>query len=126
MIYAVALKEQTIVLMISEKDVEDLRAGHTKFVDKRMMKGKKFDSIIISLHKTDDESIKVLKLGNEIFHNPGIEATCRGCQGDIKKELLFEGKCIVCWAKQAKAECPKCHKRVELGSDGQFVEHDCK
>jgi hypothetical protein len=30
------------------------------------------------------------------------ETRCAGCQGLVATETLFEGRCIICWATEAK------------------------
>jgi hypothetical protein len=110
MIFLVAANEPTLFVMLSEQDVASMRQGRTTFVDKRALGKYTFDRVVLSLSKTDNDSIALLnKAGHKVdvekaaVHStdPG-ESVCKGCAGLIKTESMFEDKCIVCWAAEAK------------------------
>lgn len=110
MIFLTAEKA-TMLLMLSEQDLQKLRAGSSLFVDDRATKGHLFNRVIIGWGKTDAESIKMVEsAGHKLDHSTGLvsheakpgEAICAGCQGIMEPCLLLDGKCIVCWAGQAK------------------------
>lgn len=111
MIFVAAANEPTMVLMLTEKDVLNMRGGRTVFVDKRQTGGYKFDRVVISLHKTDKEALDVVRRSGhgasipEQFTAPEPtkgEGRCEACNGCIAEPLLFEGKCTQCWAELAK------------------------
>jgi hypothetical protein len=91
-------------------DIPDLRKGLTKFVDHRHIGDKTFNRVVISLHKNKREVEDLLaglkgtegKTWVEGQPQPG-ESICKGCKATMRTETLFEGKCIVCWATEAKA-----------------------
>lgn len=104
-------KDGSMFLMLSEKDIETMRAGNTKFVDERQTKGVTFNRVILSLHKTDEEAVAILRGAGHAVPPPGDlekpmprahEVRCPGCDGIIDNGSIFEGRCIVCWANAAK------------------------
>jgi hypothetical protein len=113
MIYAMAT-DGTLLVMLNEKDVSTMRQGNTTFVDERSLKGASFTRIVLSLHKTDQSALEMLKSVNPTAKKalekgmvpepePNIgETRCIKCRGVMAIETLFEGKCICCWAAQAK------------------------
>ena len=109
MIFVQAAKEPTMILMLAEKDVQSMRQGRTLFVDERQTCGTRFNKVVLSLAKTDQESLALIrqagydtsKLGPQAEPTLG-EARCNECQGCIAAALMFEGKCTVCWATLAK------------------------
>jgi hypothetical protein len=102
-----------LFVMLSESDVADkLRPGHTLYVDPALLGGRTFGHVVISLGKTDQDNVALLhKAAPETrgmaprVREPGAaEARCKGpCKGVQPEADLFEGKCTVCWATQAKA-----------------------
>jgi hypothetical protein len=108
MIFATAADEPAVFLMLSEDDVVQMREGRTKFVDRRATGGATFKKVILSLHKTNDEAIALLRKygharGEPVTHEPlAGEGQCVSCKGIMAPASLFEGKCIVCWAMEAK------------------------
>jgi hypothetical protein len=109
MIFVAAGDGETVFLMLSEQDVAGMRAGSTRFVDERQTGGLKFSRAVLSLSKSDVESLKLIRqAGHAVDHplvepGPGpAESRCAGCNGLIATPLMFEGKCTVCWATLAK------------------------
>lgn len=111
MIFALAKKEPALFVFLTEQDVKTLRTGHTLFVDQRQLKGAMFDRVILALNKTDGATMAMLKsakngmnlppMGAAPEPNPG-QYRCPGCDGIKTVADLFDGKCIVCWATEAK------------------------
>ncbi len=108
MIFVLGKLEPVLFVMLSESDVTGMRTGVTRFVDQRQLKGAMFNQVIVSLSKTDTESLNLLKRAGHAVDPLSIpepmpdETRCIGCEGLIKTPLLFEGKCICCWAAEAK------------------------
>lgn len=111
MIFLAAADQPTMILLLTEQDVNDMRGGHTKYVDKTATKGFKFDKIIISLHKNQAEIEDILRSAGhgkllENMPSPQPEpqdSRCEGCNGIMKEYLLLGGKCIMCWRESARA-----------------------
>ncbi len=103
----------SLVVMLSESDVADkLRPGNTLYVDPTLLKGNLFGEVILSMHKTDQDAIDLLQgkfpevkgMKPQTREPRTHEARCSGpCKGVMPFAQLFEGKCIVCWSRQAKA-----------------------
>jgi hypothetical protein len=110
-IFIAAATEPTMILMLTEQDVADMRGGRTKFVDKTATKSKMFNKVIISLHKNQAEienDIRRAGHGALLQNLPSIvpepqDGVCEGCQGVMKEYLLLDKRCISCWREQAKA-----------------------
>lgn len=107
MIFILAENEPTLFIMLVRDDLPDLHKGLTKFVDPRHIGDKMFNRVIVSLHKNKAEIMKLLgaKMDGKEFVEAGAiqgESKCAGCSGTMPAHLLFEGKCICCWANQAK------------------------
>lgn len=108
MIFATALDKPAMFLMLTAEDVQTLREGRTLFVDERATKGHLFNHVILSLHKTQDEALRLLKTGQNEYqaltrHEPrDAESVCSCCAGIMLASSLFEDCCIVCWAMRAK------------------------
>lgn len=108
MIFLVAKNEPTMFIMLTEADVQSMREGRTQFVDQRMTKGNKFNKVILSVHPTHEDIAKIIhQAGHTIPQLTPPEpapnqSVCIGCKGLIDTHTLFEGKCIVCWATEAK------------------------
>jgi hypothetical protein len=108
MIFVAAATEPTIILMLAEADIQAMREGRTQFVDSRQTGGLKFDRVALSLHRTNEDALALLKgAGHDMSNLPSPvptakEGRCDDCKGCIAVELLFEGKCNVCWATLAK------------------------
>ena len=109
MVFVLAKNEPALFVMLSESDVSGMRAGSTRFVDKRQLKGATFDHVIVSLHKSDTEALETLRTAG--YRVPQLvnpepvpgEGRCDACNGCIATPLLFEGRCTICWATEAKA-----------------------
>jgi hypothetical protein len=101
-------EDGTLVVMLSEKDVRTLRDKHTVFVDQRQLKGGKFSRVVLSLEKTDQDSLKVIQqAGHRVDQlaspEPApAESVCTGCHGLIATASMLDGKCIACWRAQVK------------------------
>ena len=110
MIFALGATEPALVLLVTEKDLQLIRQGRTLFVDQRQLQGGKFDQVVIGYAKTDEDAVALLEKGNNLslakqspIAEPKLtEGRCKGCNGCIALELLFEERCTVCWATEAK------------------------
>ena|ERR1700677_3876445 len=113
MIFILAEQEPVLFVMLSEDDVKGMREGTTRFVDQRALKGHQFDRVVISLSQTDAASMELIKKlpsGRQAMRDKGLqvhepkpgESVCRRCKGIMEPQLLFEDRCIVCWAAIAK------------------------
>lgn len=111
MIFAMASTEPTLMIFISESDVANkLRPGNTLFVDEKHLGGRLFKKLVISLSKSDNATIDLLRAtdprgtGVPLVDRQPEEgmAICKGCEGEMPLQQLFEGQCIVCWSKEAK------------------------
>jgi hypothetical protein len=108
MIFVLAKNEPKIFLMLSEKDVQNLRNGHTINVDERQLKSSMFNGVILCLNRTDDDSLDLIRRAG---HATGPLATqqpyphqmvCKDCKGNIDTVLLVEDRCFACWVVMAK------------------------
>lgn len=115
MIFALGNDGVVLFCMLSEQDIGQMRTGVTKFVDERQLGERTFQRVVISLHKTDAEALRLLKQQLTVQQRKELEqqglkgpeptvgeAKCIGCQGINPIESLFEGRCICCWAAKAK------------------------
>lgn len=111
MIFMGASTEPTMILLLTEQDINDMRGGRTKFVDKTATKGFKFDKVVLSVHKNQaDIEDMVRKSGHgkllQGMPSPVPEpqdGVCLGCNGIMKEYLLLESRCIACWRETARA-----------------------
>jgi hypothetical protein len=122
-------KDGSMFLMLSEKDIEIMRQGNTKFVDERQTGGIPFNRVVLSLHKTDEEAVAILKQAGHYVPNREDmraasprknESLCKGCNGIIDNGSLMDGICIVCWRKMALGSQPVQdgqNRRATNGSD---------
>ncbi len=110
MIFALGLKKPILFCMLNEQDVNDMRGGRTRFVDERQLEGKTFTGVIISLHKTNEEAVEVIRsAGYDPYSIPlvepqprvPVEARCVGCKGIMDAITLLDGKCPMCWREMA-------------------------
>ena len=109
MIFIAAGNEPTMVLMLTEQDCNDMRAGRTKFVNKTATKGHLFDQVVISLHKNQaeiEETLRAAGHGALLKNMPSPEpqpgdVVCASCQSILKAYLILDGKCIACWREIA-------------------------
>jgi hypothetical protein len=108
-IFVKAATEPTMFLMLAEKDIQSIREGRTIFVGPQQTGEESFTKVILSLHKTNDAALEVLRQAGHDTSKLAPEATpaagegrCDECKGCIATPLLFEGKCTVCWATLAK------------------------
>jgi hypothetical protein len=106
----------TLFLFLTEQDCNDMRGKRTKFVDHKMLKGKSFKKIVVSLHRNTDEARKVLEQAGYLGKEEGLftrgpeadkEEQCEGCKGLLHRGSLYAGKCVSCWRETAE------HYRLE-------------
>ena len=111
MVFIGASNEPTMILMLTNQDVNDMRGGRTKYVDKTATKGFLFDKVVISVHKNQAEIEDIIRasghgkvLAGELPSvQPSAEqVVCSGCNGNMLAYLVVEGKCTACWAESAK------------------------
>lgn len=110
MIFIAASNEPTMMILLTDQDVADMRGGRTKFVDQRATKGFKFDKVVISVHKNQAEIEDIIRraghgplLQNMPSHEPKPpEGQCEGCNGIMPEPLLLEKKCVACWRESAE------------------------
>lgn len=110
MIFVLAEKAPVLFLMLSEQDIHTMRPGRTLFVDQRQLGGRTFDQVILSLHKTDAEALEEIRLSGAPARSKTLklpepaadETVCDGCKAIVKTYLLLDGRCITCWADEAK------------------------
>lgn len=98
----------SLFIMLCEKDIETIRKKHTLFVDQRQLKGEKFNGVVLSLEKTDQDSLELIRKAghrvDQLAHPEPApsETACLGCFGLIPTSSLLDGKCIACWRQQVK------------------------
>ncbi len=98
----------TLCVMLCDKDLRTLRDKHTLFIDQRQLKGGKFNRIVLSLEKTDQDSLELIRqAGHRVdqlaYPEPApAESACLGCFGLIATASMLDGKCIACWRAQVK------------------------
>ncbi len=98
-------------LMLSEQDVNNMRGGRTTFVDQRQLGGGTFNKVVLSLHKTNDAALELLKSLGKLGADQEIvvpdvgpgEERCEGCDGLISKATMSKGKCLSCWVEAAES-----------------------
>jgi hypothetical protein len=101
----------TLFLFFNEQDVITMRQGRTLFVDQRQLKGATFKQVITALGQTDADAVALIQKANGLKAAavdldppaPAVhESKCPGCGGLVATATMFEGRCIVCWATEAK------------------------
>ena len=110
MIFVLAGDNESLFILLSEKDLPVLRQGNTKFVDHHQIGAKTFKRVVFSLSPSDQDSLEMLKKAghahlamNLVHPEPEkAEARCDGCKGIMLHSSLQEGKCICCWRDEAK------------------------
>ena len=111
----VAGKDGSMFLMLSEKDIEIMRQGNTKFVDERQTGGVPFNRVVLSLHKNDEEAVGILKkAGHYVPDQQDMrgaephkhESRCKGCNGITETVSMLDDICIICWRKMALGSQP--------------------
>lgn len=110
MIFLIPPEEPSVMILLSESDVKTMREGRTVFIDDRHLQGRTFGKCVIGLGKSDAANLALVKsAGTKIAERfdcnkpePG-EETCQGCKGQMVLGSTLEGRCIVCWATEAKA-----------------------
>jgi hypothetical protein len=114
MIFILAEKAPVLFVCMIPPDMEILGRGNTLVIDPRMIGERFFNSVTISLHKTKEEIVQMITsvnpnavipdhLESMIQPHPG-ELQCAGCHSSNPADRLFENKCIVCWANEAKVK----------------------
>lgn len=111
MIFAIATDGPTMLVMLSEKDIANMRQGRSTFIDERQTKGIDFKRAVFCINETDEDSLKMFEkaghLPDIVAPEPntgpgGPEGRCKVCNGIIPVAHLFEDQCLVCWATEAK------------------------
>ncbi len=110
MVFLVADVEPTIFLMLTEADCNDMRGGRTKFVDGSVTKGRRFEQVVLSLHKNQsaiEATIKQAGHGALLVGMPSPSPTpeqmkCAGCEAILQATLLLDDRCIACWRELAR------------------------
>lgn len=109
MLFIAAATEPTMILMLTEEDVQILRTGRTLFVDQSATGKFQFDKVVLSLHRDNAEVAATLRQAGHkvpaVLPEPepqAEDARCAGCRGVMKAHLLYRGKCIVCWHEDAQ------------------------
>src|SRR5579872_4269120 len=111
MLYIVPENVPTLFVCLTFDDYQKLRAGNTLFVDPRMTGGRFFNQFVISLHESKDQIVKLLlqvqpnaKIPEHLPEPPPHEGeyACAGCNVSNSPDRLFEDRCIICWANEAK------------------------
>lgn len=108
MIFLLAKEKQVLFLMLTEQDVNNMRGGRTEFVDERQLQGEAFTHVILSLHKSNEAALELLResghvVGNVVQPEAMIpkEEVCDGCKGIMAKGTCYAGKCPMCWKETA-------------------------
>lgn len=101
----------TLMVMLTEQDVQTMRPGRTLFVDQRQLQGNRFDRFVLSLHRSTEaihDDIRRAghgdKLDSPAFATPEAkpeEGQCDSCGGLMPKYMIDHGRCIVCWRNMA-------------------------
>ncbi len=111
MIFVTAASKLAMFLMLTDKDIQTLREGRTLFVDERATKAFRFTEVILSLHANHEAALTCLRQAGYdpadadklvVHERLPHERQCAGCQGLMDAAMLFEGRCTVCWATEAK------------------------
>jgi hypothetical protein len=109
MMFIAAAYESTMMLLLTEQDVNDMRSGRTKHVDKTATKGQKFDKVVISVVKDHEAAKDILRQAGHGKLLEGIAPSvpeppmvrCQGCGADMPAPELLAGHCIICWKEKA-------------------------
>ena len=110
MVFVLSAYENRLFCMLTEQDVSNIRGGRTVFVDDHQLKGAEIKGVSISLHKSNDEALQVLKrAGHQIDPESlvvpqprPLELKCEGCQAICLASILHKGMCISCWCEKAE------------------------
>lgn len=110
MVFIGAEDGQTVFLLLTEADCNDMRGGRTKFVDQTATKGRSFSKAVISLHKNQAEIEDMLRKAGHGAVLQGMpspvpqpqEAKCKGCEGIMPESDMLDGRCIACWRELAR------------------------
>lgn len=113
MMYLVPEGHDVLVMMFAEHDIPCMREGRTRTIEPHQLAGRKFNHVVVSLHKDHDEIKKILTDGGYDLTKvdthvtiadaarTNVEVQC-GCGIKCLPDRLFEGKCIICWSATAK------------------------
>ena len=112
MIFIGASDEPTILLLLTEADVNDMRGGRTKFVDSSATGGMFFNKVVLSGHKNPGEIEEMITRaghGKLLAGMPSpvadkVQGKCAGCDGITEECMLLDGKCIACWRESARSK----------------------
>jgi hypothetical protein len=108
MIFMTGKEGGNIMLLLSEKDIQSMREGRTLFVDERQTQGLLFKSVTLGLSPTDQHSLELIRQsGKRVAQLPNPEpgpqeVRCSTCPAILSVGQLFEERCMVCWATEAK------------------------
>lgn len=111
MLFAMMSNRPVLAVFLTGQDTVTLREGHTLFIRPEQTAGAYFNEILISQHKTKDEVVALIRQLDpsavipEHMDPPAPyegEMRCEGCEGVTSPAYAFEGRCIVCWANEAK------------------------
>ncbi len=106
MIFLTTLDEQ-LFCFFSEHDVRNMRDGLTMFVNAEQLHHTRLTGAVFALAPSDQLAIQTIKdAGHDVNNLPSPKATpdddvCGDCKGIMKKPMLLDGKCIVCWRRRA-------------------------
>jgi hypothetical protein len=106
----IAADHETVFLLLTEADCNDMRGGRTKFVDRTATGDRPFTRVVISLHKNQgeiEEMIRKAGHGAALSGMPSpapqpLDAVCAGCHAILPEPSLLDGRCIACWRELAK------------------------
>jgi len=108
MIFMLADKEPVLVCFLLPEDLAMLRQGNTVFVDQRQLQGRAFEQVVLSLHRSREEVMETLRSGGKLEGKKFVvpqphenEGKCEGCECITQRNLLYRGRCIVCWYRAA-------------------------
>lgn len=126
-------QDGSMFLMLAEKDIEIMRQGNTKFVDERQTGGKPFTKAVLSLHKSDEEAVALLRgVGHAINPQelkkaePRVHETfCKGCKCITEKCSLLDEYCIICWRNMAVGRQPVQDGQHQHGRQNGFSGRMC-
>lgn len=109
MIFLMNSDEPVLFVMLNEGDVKEMRGKRTLFIDQRHLQGRTFASVVLSLHRTNDEAKELVarvQRGNaeNRFHcnvPTADEEKCKKCSGLGALGSMLDNTCIMCWREEA-------------------------
>lgn len=103
MIFVAAKEEPTLVVLLSEQNVNDMRTGRSCFIERGQLKGHRFDKLILGLAKTDEQALAMVKA----TVRPGQLIPDLGALAQVRQAEL---------SAAGKEECPGCKAMCERGT----------